>query len=121
MNTQSAQTPIPDFTFSFLGHLCRVSGDRWSWLSSSYFSISSASRLLCQRIAQERFLQSGDACRHPVQSPDAVGQDGTDSDDDEFFPCSEISWIINHARDRRLGLINDDHSSEVKGQGDNHE
>jgi len=34
--------------------------------------------------------QSGDLCRHPVQSPDAVGQDGTNSaqfDDDYVCDC----------------------------------
>jgi hypothetical protein len=73
----------------------------------------------------------GDACRHSAHIPEAPGQDGTDSDDDDFFPCSEISWIVNHARERRLGLIDDCdcascklyHSAEenAAGQGGNHE
>ncbi|MGZ6005447.1 MAG: hypothetical protein ACXWLH_04830, partial [Candidatus Saccharimonadales bacterium] len=33
-------------------------------------------------------FQSGDLCRSPVQSPDAVGQGSTEYD---FFPCRDLA------------------------------
>jgi hypothetical protein len=85
MHTQSVKTPIPSenvtLTLSPEEHnfLILELEAYIGWADSLEYSKILTLSVISNLLSKLKFLKpnSGDACLHPAQSPDAVGQDGT--------------------------------------------
>lgn len=107
MNTQSAQTPIQRESITIT-----LTPDELETIVFALGELSDYTAIYNK--LQFLLPKSGDACRHPVQSPDAVGQDGT-----ICYQCEKtVNYLFADGRGKCCTRLT---QQEIEGQGDTHD
>lgn len=96
MNSQSAQTPIlrENITLTLSPAEQDALARCLHVASLNQLTIMDACYLINLNNKLKFLTESGDACRHPAQSPDVVGQDGTVSLNHILVSPSDLDQIL---------------------------